>query len=121
MYSLFCHSILACGQGCLRRAFAVSSIPHPRLPPPPPMHPAHANALSNFFDTVWDQVYGFDMSVIKEIALTEPLVDVVEGKVRRPLPQLALRRGWFVAAATRHPMLSGRSIHESSKIVTAHD
>eukprot|EP00903_Cladosiphon_okamuranus_P019111 g17584.t1 len=28
----------------------------------------------------WDQVYGFDMSVIKEIALTEPLVDVVEGK-----------------------------------------
>lgn len=32
--------------------------------------------------TVWDEVYGFDMSVIKEIALTEPLVDVVEGKVR---------------------------------------
>lgn len=31
---------------------------------------------------VWDHVYGFDMSVIKEIALTEPLVDVVEGKVR---------------------------------------
>lgn len=31
--------------------------------------------------TVWDEVYGFDMSVIKEIALTEPLVDVVEGKV----------------------------------------
>ncbi|CAN0297723.1 unnamed protein product [Hapterophycus canaliculatus] len=28
----------------------------------------------------WDEVYGFDMSVIKEIALTEPLVDVVEGK-----------------------------------------
>lgn len=31
---------------------------------------------------VWDEVYGFDMSVIKEIALTEPLVDIVEGKVR---------------------------------------
>ncbi|CAM9937341.1 unnamed protein product [Ectocarpus sp. 4 AP-2014] len=28
----------------------------------------------------WDEVYGFDMSVIKEIALTEPLVDIVEGK-----------------------------------------
>eukprot|EP00622_Pseudochattonella_farcimen_P001971 FR736806.1.p1 GENE.FR736806.1~~FR736806.1.p1 ORF type:complete len:293 (+),score=48.43 FR736806.1:39-881(+) len=28
----------------------------------------------------WDSVYGFDMSVIKEIAITEPLVDVVEGK-----------------------------------------
>ncbi len=26
----------------------------------------------------WDNVYGFNMSVIKEIALTEPLVDVVE-------------------------------------------
>lgn len=38
--------------------------------------------LLSFFSTVWDQVYGFDMSVIKEIALTEPLVDVVEGKVR---------------------------------------
>ena len=28
----------------------------------------------------WDNVYGFDMRVIKEIALTEPLVDVVEGE-----------------------------------------
>lgn len=33
-------------------------------------------------EKVWDEVYGFDMSVIKEIALTEPLVDVVEAKVR---------------------------------------
>jgi protein arginine N-methyltransferase 1 len=29
----------------------------------------------------WDSVYGFDMRVIKEIAITEPLVDVVEAKV----------------------------------------
>ena len=36
-------------------------------------------ALS-LYPTVWDSVYGFDMSVIKEIAITEPLVDVVEGK-----------------------------------------
>lgn len=28
----------------------------------------------------WDDVYGFDMSVIKEIALEEPLVDVCAGK-----------------------------------------
>ena len=28
----------------------------------------------------WDSVYGFDMSCIKEIAYTEPLVDVVDGK-----------------------------------------
>ncbi|CAM9267681.1 unnamed protein product [Chrysoparadoxa australica] len=27
----------------------------------------------------WDNVYGFDMSCIKELALLEPLVDVVEG------------------------------------------
>jgi predicted RNA methylase len=28
----------------------------------------------------WDSVYGFDMSAIREIALSEPLVDVVEAK-----------------------------------------
>ena len=30
--------------------------------------------------TVWDNVYGFDYSCIKEIALREPLVDTVELK-----------------------------------------
>jgi hypothetical protein len=29
----------------------------------------------------WDSVYGFDMRVIKDIAISEPLVDVVEAKV----------------------------------------
>ena len=29
---------------------------------------------------VWDNVYGFDYSCIKEIALREPLVDTVELK-----------------------------------------
>ena len=28
----------------------------------------------------WDNVYGFDMSCIKDVAITEPLVDVVEPK-----------------------------------------
>ena len=28
----------------------------------------------------WDSVYGFDMSCIRKVALTEPLVDVVEAK-----------------------------------------
>jgi protein arginine N-methyltransferase 1 len=28
----------------------------------------------------WDDVYGFDMSVIKDIALSEPLVDSVDGR-----------------------------------------
>lgn len=51
----------------------------PSYAPPPRRSPYRL-----FIDcTVWDEVYGFDMSVIKEIALTEPLVDVVDGKVRR--------------------------------------
>jgi len=29
--------------------------------------------------TVWDDVYGFDMSCIKRRAITEPLVDTVDG------------------------------------------
>lgn len=32
------------------------------------------------FATVWDDVYGFDYSCIKEIALREPLVDTVDLK-----------------------------------------
>ena len=28
----------------------------------------------------WDRVYGFDMSAIRKVAITEPLVDVVEYK-----------------------------------------
>ena len=38
--------------------------------------------------TVWDDVYGFDYSCIKDIALREPLVDTVELKsvVTNPFP-----------------------------------
>lgn len=43
--------------------------------------------LSSFVDVVsskneivWDNVYGFDFSCIKDIALREPLVDTVELK-----------------------------------------
>ena len=37
---------------------------------------------------VWDNVYGFDYSCIKDIALREPLVDTVELKavVTNPYP-----------------------------------
>ena len=28
----------------------------------------------------WENVYGFDMSCIKEVAISEPLVDVVDSK-----------------------------------------
>ena len=30
--------------------------------------------------TGWDNVYGFDMSCIRDIAISEPLVDVVDPK-----------------------------------------
>jgi protein arginine N-methyltransferase 1 len=33
----------------------------------------------------WDEVYGFDMSCIKHVALQEPLVDVVDRNQVRPL------------------------------------
>lgn len=55
----------------------------PVSPSPSPCPRCVCVCLTHFArPKVWDQVYGFDMSVIKEIALTEPLVDVVEGKVR---------------------------------------
>jgi hypothetical protein len=39
----------------------------------------HRNLCSGFA-IVWDNVYGFDFSCIKDIALREPLVDTVELK-----------------------------------------
>lgn len=38
--------------------------------------------FTNFPATVsgWDNVYGFDMSTIRKVAITEPLVDVVDPK-----------------------------------------
>ena len=33
-----------------------------------------------FFVSGWDNVYGFDMSAIRNIAISEPLVDVVDPK-----------------------------------------
>lgn len=32
------------------------------------------------FVSGWENVYGFDMSCIKEVAIKEPLVDVVDPK-----------------------------------------
>ena len=43
------------------------------------------------------QVYGFDMSVIKEIAYTEPLVDVVDGKA--VISRRAAAGAWGVVRA----------------------
>lgn len=40
----------------------------------------------------WDDVYGFNMKVIKDIAITEPLVDVVDARavVSNAVPILSL-------------------------------
>ena len=38
------------------------------------------NVVSSKNAIVWDNVYGFDFSCIKDIALREPLVDTVELK-----------------------------------------
>ena len=32
------------------------------------------------FDLGWESVYGFDMSALRRVAMSEPLVDVVEPK-----------------------------------------
>jgi hypothetical protein len=39
---------------------------------------AHSEWGAGYPVAVWDNVYGFDYSVIKDIALREPLVDTVE-------------------------------------------
>lgn len=37
--------------------------------------------LYSFYPVIgWESVYGFDMSCIKEVAIKEPLVDVVDPK-----------------------------------------
>src|SRR5699024_5736976 len=48
--------------------------------------------LSLTFSPVWDNVWGFDYSPMKDIALTEPLVDTVELKavVSDPCPIITL-------------------------------
>ena len=38
------------------------------------------NITSLFTSLGWENVYGFDMSCIKEVAIKEPLVDVVDPK-----------------------------------------
>ena len=48
---------------------------------------------------VWDNVYGFDYSCIKDIALREPLVDTVELKAVVTDPCLIKVRGGFIATS----------------------
>jgi protein arginine N-methyltransferase 1 len=50
------------------------------------LHPRFGKFID--LDVVWDNVYGFDYSCIKDIALREPLVDTVELKavVTDPCP-----------------------------------
>lgn len=54
--------------------------------------PTLRRQLTRTFYTVWDNVYGFDYTPLKETALAEPLVDTVEVKaaVTEPVPVLSL-------------------------------
>lgn len=45
-------------------------------------------------EIVWDNVYGFDYSCIKDIALREPLVDTVELKAIVTDPCLVKVQWW---------------------------
>lgn len=62
---------------------------------------------------VWDNVYGFNMSVIKDIALQEPLVDTVEGKAvvsdvgtyPAPLPWRTVKGHWWLWARSQSVVL----------------
>ena len=38
------------------------------------------NVYYVFYFSGWDNVYGFDMSAIRKVAISEPLVDVVDPK-----------------------------------------
>jgi hypothetical protein len=58
------------GSAMLKLIFS-NHIPHP--------YPIVDLSFSSPF-AVWNNVYGFDMSYIREAALTEPLVDCVDGK-----------------------------------------
>ncbi|KAL2361478.1 type I protein arginine N-methyltransferase Rmt1 [Blastomyces dermatitidis] len=60
------------------------------VPTPLPFH-AHHRSIANFL-VVWDNVWGFNYSPMKDVALTEPLVDTVELKalVTDPCPVLTI-------------------------------
>lgn len=45
-----------------------------------PGHPQWAHPSSLPASPGWENVYGFDMSCIKDVAIKEPLVDVVDPK-----------------------------------------
>jgi type I protein arginine methyltransferase len=58
--------------------------------------------LNPHYPSVWDNVYGFDFSPIKEVALREPLVDTVDFKAVVTDPfllkvrQLSARVPWIL-------------------------
>ena len=55
------------------------------------------NGGAGYSVAVWDNVYGFDYSVIKDIALREPLVDTVELRATVTNPCKFKVEGWTKA------------------------
>ena len=57
-----------------------------------------AVAHSSFW-VVWDNVYGFDMSVIRRMAMLEPLVDTVDASQRATDHCTMIVRSYLLALA----------------------
>lgn len=51
--------------------------------------------------TGWESVYGFDMSCIKEVAIKEPLVDVVDPK-QLVSSACLIKVGWWTGYFREH-------------------
>lgn len=71
---LVCSSLAECQHEVSRTAPYVTDRAVTRLSEPLD----HCNLVSSL--SGWENVYGFDMSCIKEVAIKEPLVDVVDPK-----------------------------------------
>lgn len=56
--------------------------------------------MSRLFPSGWENVYGFDMSCIKEVAIKEPLVDVVDPKQLVSSACLIKVGGWMEGSST---------------------
>lgn len=63
-----------------------------------------APPLPRLVSAGWESVYGFDMSCIKEVAIKEPLVDVVDPK-QLVSSACLIKVGWTRCTWTHSPLV----------------
>ena len=69
------------------------------------------------FVAVWDNVYGFDMSAIRKVAISEPLVDVVDPKqVVTNSCLIKVRHGYYSQTRTSSLLVLQRSLQSISHL-----